>query len=338
MEQLILIQGVRHVSEIASSLDPRRVSQRAFDKARPRSDFPDLPSARNIVRSLKLGWTDVLALAHEPEGGLAQRLGRKQMHAIEDYLSADHVAYVLRLVALRLGTRSLSLSDYSTERAAMLRRDRARWLHGGQLILPNEDQVITVMGSWEQALASAGLSAPRAERRRRSTKIQRVPTIPDLLERFHYHYRVQPSLEELRTFARANGIPFPGMRGILFNDALAEWKEQRAAQGLPAPAAPPPPSQRADYTRDVGAARPGETRRENIHPLEACVEWMRRYLEGLPASTHSTRRSYRDWARQHGAPGPTLLDTKHGGFSRVRRLAQERIRTERLARHSRSTA
>lgn len=336
MEQFLLIQGVQHVSEIASPLDPRRVSQRAFDVACAYSDFPDLPAARNIARSLGLAWADVLALAHEPESGLAQRLGRKQMHDIEDYLSAEHVAYVVRLVALRLGKRILSLSDYSTERAAMLRRDRVRWLHGGQLILPNEAQVITVMGSWEQALASAGLTAPQVERGD-SSKMH-APTIPDLLERFHAHHGVQPTIRDLRTFAHANGIPFPNMSAVRFNDAVAEWKARRAAQGLPSPLAPPPPSERADYTRDVGAARPGEKRRETAHPLEACVEWMRRYLEGLPASARSTRRSYRDWARQHGAPAPKLLDTKHGGFSHVRSLAQEHMRAERQAHPSRPAA
>lgn len=329
MEQTLLIQGVRHVSEIAAPLDPSHASQRAFDGARPRSDFPDLPRARNIARSLGMVWADVLALAHEPEGVYAQRLGRKQTHAIEDYLSAEHVTYALQLVARRLGAHTISLSDYSTERAAMLRHDRARWLHGGQLILPNEDQVITVMGSWEQALAAADLAAPRAGRGGSSTEREHAPTIPDLLERFHAHHGAQPTAGELRTFARANGIPFPNMREVRFNDALAEWKAWRARQGLPVPQAPPPPSERADYTRDVGAARPGERRREMIHPLEECVEWMRRHLEELPASARSTRRSYRDWARQHGAPAPSLLDTKHGGFSRVRRLAQERMRAER---------
>jgi hypothetical protein len=40
----------------------------------------------------------------------------------------------------------------------------------------------------------------------------------------------------------------------------------------------------------------------------------------------STRRSYRDWTlRQDGAPSPNTL-AQHGGFERIRRLAQERIR------------
>lgn len=332
MEPLLLLQGVRHVSEIALPLDPKRVSQRAFDKARSDSDFPNLPAARNIVRSLGIGWADVLALAHQPESSHAQGLGRKRPHVIGNYLTTEYAAYALRLVALRLGKHTLSISDYSAERAAMLKHDRASWLHGRQLILPNEREVITIMGSWEKALASAELTAPQAERGRRNREIERAPTIPDLLERFYSHYRVQATSTDLRVFARANGIPYRDLRGISFGQALAEWKDWRTGQGLPVPSAPPPLSERVDYTRDVGAARPGETRRAKLHPLEECIAWMRRYLEGLPASAHSTRRSYRDWAREHGAPAPALLDRKYGGFSRVRHLAQERMRAERLSR------
>lgn len=334
MEPLLLLQGVRHVSEIALPLDPKRVSQRAFDKARPGSDFPDLPAARHIVRSLGMGWADVLALAQEPESAQAHRLSHQQLDTLKGYLTTEYVVYVLGRVARRLGTRTLSRSDYSAERDAMLRHDRARWLHGRQLILPSEDQVVTFMGSWEKALVSAGLAAPPTERG--GSAKARAPTIPDLLERFYSHYGVQATAKDLETFARANGIPRRGYGDISFSQALAEWKEWRAAQGLLVPSAPPPPSERADYTRDVGAARSGEKRLKLEHPLEACVDWMCRYLEELPASTHSKQRSYGDWARQHGAPTRQLLASKHGGFYRVRRLAQNRMRAERQSQHSRA--
>lgn len=331
MEPLfLLLQGVRHVSEIALPLDPKRVSQRAFDKARPGSDFPDLPAARHIVRSLGMGWADVLALAQEPESAQAHRLSHQQLDTLKGYLTTEYVVYVLQRVARRLGTRTLSRSDYSAERNAMLRHDRARWLHGRQLILPSEGQIRTFMGSWDEALASAGLAAPRAERGGGPSKV-RAPELQDLLERFYSHYGTQPTARDLETFARANGIPRRSYRELSFGDALSRWKEWRTQQGLTAPSPPPPLSERADYTRDVGAARPGEKRREQEHPLEVCVAWMRRYLEGLPASTRSTRHSYKNWARQHGAPSPTTLDTKHGGFSHVRRLAQKLIRAERQA-------
>jgi hypothetical protein len=327
MEEFLIIEGVRQVSEVASPGAPVHAPQRAFDEARALSSFPDLPSARNIARSLGVSWAEVLALAHEPTSVQSQRLGRKTgARKNEDYLSAEHVAFVLRLVARRLGVTTLSLSEYSTERAVMLRDDRSRFLHGGQLILPNEEQIRTFAGSWEKALAAADLEVSRGRRGEAlRQRRMRAPPLTDLMERFYAHYGVQPVCIDLVVFARGNGIPYPSMRNPSFNQALAEWKKRRREQGLPVPSAPPPPSERPDYTRDVGAALPGERRRGKRHEIETCIAWMCRYLDELPARSRATRRSYRDWARQHGAPAPRSFE-KHGGFARVRSLAQERSR------------
>jgi sulfite reductase beta subunit-like hemoprotein len=121
---------------------------------------------------------------------------------------------------------------------------------------------------------------------------------------------------------------------VRFGEAVAAWKAERRAQGLPVPEKPPPPKARADYSRDVGAALPGERLRHKWRDVEDCVAWMVRYLEDVPAGARSTSRSYRDWTlRQDGAPAPDTL-IQHGGFERVRRLAQERIRAARWPAHA----
>ncbi len=330
MEQLLLLQGVREVSSLALST-PASVSQRAFDAARAASSFPDLPAARNIASALGMPWSDVLRLAHEPEKAQSHRLGRKQTSEEQDWLSEEYVAFVLRLVAQRLGKTTLSLGDYSQEREKMLRSDRARWLHGGQLLLPSEEQIITSVGSWERALGLAGMTASHRTHGEERPGRGNVPTLTDLLERFYEHYNVQPAVEDLRTFARGNGIPYPNERGVRFGEAVAAWKAQRIARGLPVPEKPPRPKERADYSRDVRAARAGERLRRKWRDVEECVTWMVRYLEELPATARSTRRSYRDWTlRQEGAPAPDTL-AQHGGFEHVRRLAQERILAVRSA-------
>lgn len=155
-----------------------------------------------------------------------------------------------------------------------------------------------------------------------------APSLVVLIERFHEHYATEPTHRALEAFASGNGIPFPAWRKERFSEALAEWRAKRATEGLPEPAKPPRPRERPDYSRDVGAALPGERRQDNLRSTEECVAWMRRYLEELPAGARSTQRSYRDWAReQDGAPGASTIG-RHGGFGHVRKLAQEQMRAE----------
>lgn len=331
MEQLLLLQGVREVSRLACPSAPQAASQRAFDAARTASSFPDLPAARNIASQLGMRWADALQIAHAPESTHAFLLGRKQTGEEQDWLSEEYVAFVLRLVARRLGKDTLSLGDYRQERAEMLRSDRARWLHGGQLLLPNEEQIITHVGSWEKALSLVGMKPSHLTLGEARPGRGSIPTLTDLLERFYEHYGVQPAVEDLRAFARANAIPYPNERGVRFGDAVAAWKAERIARGLPVPEKPPPSKERADYSRDVGAAREGECPRHKWRDIEECITWMVRYLEELPPNARSTRRSYRDWTlRQDGAPAPDTL-AQHGGFEQVRRLAQERMRAAKAA-------
>jgi hypothetical protein len=322
MEQLLLLQGVREASSLADPSAPRAVSQRSFDEARARSSFPDLPAARNIARQLGLPWAKVLSVAHEPRAAIPQRLGRKQGSAEHGFINDERVIFALRAVALRLGRDTLSLSQYRAEREQMLAIDRARFIHGGQLILPNEEQVMTHTGSWPEALRLAGLQeADRIEGRR-------APSLVDLMERFYERYSTRPTLSALEAFASGNGIPFPDRRTQSFSKALAAWRAKRSAGGLPEPAESPPTRERPDYSSDVGAALPGERRQHKRRSAEECVAWMRRHMEGLPAGSRSTQHSYRDWARvREGAPSPSAF-ARHGGLSHVRSLAQEQMRAE----------
>jgi hypothetical protein len=323
MEQLLMLQGVRQVSERANPSAPEEVTQRAFDAARAGSTFPDLPAARNITRALGVPWGEVLRLAHQPETVRAHRLSMKQRERGRDWLTDEHVSFALRAVALRLGGQAPSLSQYRVERARILNADRARFLHGRQLLLPDDEQVIAQAGSWPKALRLAGLEdAPTGM----TTQRVKVPTLVELMERFCEHYGTQPTRTALEAFASGNGIPHPRSDKQGFRDALAAWAAKRAKQGLPVAPPAPPKHKHPDYVRDVGAARPGEHRRSKRRTAEECVAWVRRYLEELPSGARSTQRSYLDWARGcEGAPGPSSL-APHGGFAHVRRLAQEQMR------------
>ena len=218
MDALALLEGVREVSALANPEEPTATAQRAFDRERERSaDHARLPPARRITERLRLPWRDVLAVAHEPEARQAQLLGTKtRARPAQDWLTAEHVVTTLQLVAASLGADSLTTGEYRGERARLLARDRARWRYGRCLLLPDDEQVISVAGSWDAALRLAGLKTT-AERR---PAHRGGAALVDLMERFHDYYGVRPSLRNLQAFALGNGIPYP-MRKQPFGVAVA---------------------------------------------------------------------------------------------------------------------
>src|SRR4051794_25350241 len=84
-------------------------------------------------------------------------------HALNEHeggwLTPEYSDVMLALVARRLRVSTLTPGQYRGEGAAMLAADRRRRAHGGQLRLPTEDQIAALAGSWDRALAQAGLSA-----------------------------------------------------------------------------------------------------------------------------------------------------------------------------------
>jgi hypothetical protein len=326
MEPLLLIRGVREVSLLASPQAPTEVSQRAFDAARPRSaSFKDIPAARNIAAILRIPWSDVLTLAQEPIGVQNHRLSRKQTSAEQDWLTDDHIAFVLKLVAQRLNVTTLTTSQYRMGREAILKIDRARWLHGGQLLLPTHTQIRFAAGDWDKALALADLASRPGLGDQGLAKP--APGTVEVLERCYEAHGAQPSAAELRTFARANGIPYRKNADKTWLEAISEWKANRRAKGLPVPNGLPPRKKRPDYGTDVGAALPGERRRSKWDDVEDCIPYVQRYLAQFPAGQRSTQIGYRDWsATQDPRPPHVSAFRQHGGWEAVRRKAQKRIR------------
>jgi hypothetical protein len=330
MEPLLLLRGVREVATLANPDHPEAATQRAFDAAREHSpEHAALPPARRITERLRLPWREVLAVAHEPEEKQAKLLGVKTKASSDiDWITEEHVVAVLQIVAYRLGVDTLSLNEYRVERERMLSADRARWLHGRRLLLPTDGQIMAAMGSWDDALRLAGLRAPRE--RGPTSKTTNSPTFVDLMERFYDAHGVQPTARALKEFARANGIPHPNSRGgNVFSTALREWKERRHAAGLSAPRVVRHNGGRGskapDYSADMGAALPGERRRDGWD-RDACVAAIGRYLAQLRPGERSTSRGYRDWASaQEHAPAMTTIQL-HGGWEALRRQAQERVK------------
>jgi hypothetical protein len=332
MEPLLILKGVREVASLAKPTEPRRVSQRAFDAASEAAPsgsgrspgLADLPRARQITEQLGLPWRDVLSVAHEPEARQNQLLPLKARGSRADWVTPEHVVAVLQLVAHRLCADSLTTAEYRAERARLLATERYRPRSDRWLLLPDDEQVIACAGSWDAALVLAGLAATRD---RASRGQPGAPTLVDLLERFHDEHGFQPSARDLRGFARGNRVPYPSERAQRFGAGVAEWVASRSARGLPGPRVVRRAGGRGkrapDYSGNVGAARPGERRREKW-TRASCAAAVARYLAQLGRGERSTQRGYADWAaaQPRGAAPAVATIQALGGWEAVRRKAQ----------------
>jgi hypothetical protein len=273
----MLLQRVGEVARAANPAEPETVTQRAFDAARERDEkFACVPVARSIARKMDLSWHEVTELAQKPASTQQRRLSRKEGEDRQDWLSAEHVAAVLQIVAARLGATSLTQAEYSAERERMLAEHRRR----GPLMLPTEEQIRLAMrrevhgnphhgtpraGTWGRALKLAGLETSA----KRKLKVVGRTQI-DLLERAYDAFGTQLTSDEIVVFAKANGIPYSPDTSRTWTEAVEEWKRGRRKRNWPVPAGPPRRRERPDYSVDVGAARAGE-RRSTKWSREACV-------------------------------------------------------------------
>jgi hypothetical protein len=157
---LTLLDAVAEVAGLANPTSPRTVSQRAFDEARLRSLFyPGLPRAKNIAKRLKMTWPDVLTVAHAWGDERGRLYAAKTREPAAKWVTPENAASALAVVAKRLNADSLTKGEYRREREKMLANDAKRWMHGGQLRMPSEKQVVGVHGSWDAALSAAGLQS-----------------------------------------------------------------------------------------------------------------------------------------------------------------------------------
>lgn len=338
-DRLLLLRGAREVAALASPDDPKSVTQRAFDAARERSSaHAYLPPARRITEQFGWPWSLVLTVAHEPEERQAHELGAKARGPTSlKWLTEEQIVAVLTIAAQRRSANTVSTREYEATREELLRADRARWLHGRTLLLPTVRQIAHKAGSWDEALRKAGLLVTKERAPR--VREKHAPSFPDLMERFYTHYNVQPTALDLKAFASGNGIPYPDPRRITFAIGRKEWLAHRRANGLPYPkkarrrvgrprknARPMPP--RPDYSRDVGAAQPGERRlgehRQIKWTREDCVACVARYLDDAQGS-RSTLRGYQSWAtKQDQAPASGTLKL-HASWETMRKLAQQHL-------------
>ena len=314
---LLLI--VRTVAD--SATDGRSISQRRWDAAREGAGHGDAPHAAKICDRLGMAWHLVLDLAFSPPESLDRRLGRLRGEEEADWLTDEHAVYLMKVVARRLGTSSLSRAAFRREMVEI-----KRTAPDGTPV-PNEDQLITQLGGWDAACAAAGLQ-PQS-----SGGTEPAATgIEHVLERCYEGHGTEPTSRESEDFARANGIPYP-RRTRPWAAYVADWKRDRAARGLLIPDGPPAKNQRPDYTRPIGgraahgqAGEIGMRRRaKDWKNQDACVAAVAGFLGQLRSGEKDSRKAYVDWSTgRSDAPPASALDRHHGGYAAVRAKARRR--------------
>jgi hypothetical protein len=328
MESLLVLRGVREVSALAKPSAPETVSQRAFDHARARSpEHAGLPAARRITEQLGMSWHKALGIAHGPERTAVRVLADQRRTPVRAWLTAEYAAFALKIVARRLDKSTLTRGEYRGEREALLRDNGKRWLHGKQQMLPSDEEIVGVAGTWQAAMDLAGLGpAPQGRTPRlKHVALSRV----EVMDRFYEVYGKRPSILALRAFALGNHLPMRAEETRRWSEIVAEWEARREERGLPAPPVVDgrgnPRSKRPDYSLDVGVARAGESPHwGRWRDPGICVDWIARYIAAVGPGERSTQRGYKDWARKRsGAPNAATFEA-HGGWTKLRRLAQER--------------
>jgi hypothetical protein len=238
----------------AAAADPALLSQAGFDLLRSRLAATSIPPARETCRRLGMSWAAVKAAAlgerdhdktlakvdHDTPVGIGLKTDQ-QGFDVED------VIWALRLVAGRRGEETpLIPLDYMAERKLLQDGDHRRYIHGGTLLLPTEDQIRIIAGSWDTALELASLP-PRAEWRRRRGLNQ-----AEALELCFLETGALATSMEIKAWCRAQGIAYSD-RAMTREEALADFRRRLAGRGIEAPASPPPRAERPDY----GASLPG---------------------------------------------------------------------------------
>jgi hypothetical protein len=331
-EPLALLLAVRRIAEESGVEVPQEISTRCWDRARDRSDdFGDAPAARRICEHLRLSWGKVRELAFLTGHRQRVAFGHAMSDVTADWLTFEYGAFVLQLVARRLSVPTLTPVAYRAERRRMLTGRKRQVAPGRDLPLPTAEQLETLAGTWDDALAQAGLASRQGVGGHRA-RVRPVPIV-DVLDRCYASHGTEPTLRELELFARANGIPFPRKQcGRPYSDYLRQWKDARIERGLAVPHGPPPREERPDYSRDAGAATPNERRAKRTWTdHDEVVAWVARYLLQADGHRPTSQRAYDSWARdQGGAPWASVLQ-RHGGWVAVREEAWQRLEDQAAA-------
>jgi hypothetical protein len=311
------------VAAVALAADPKaseKVSQRRYDAARAAAGYADAPTAKQTAARFGMPWEAVLALALDPTRSVDSVLGKKEGEEDQPWLTDEDVRAALRIVARRLGKKTLKPVEYRLERRKMLDAARRSRLHQSELSLPTEGQIERITGSWDKALKIARLKS-----RPQTGGGTGVPIVA-VLELFLGTYGYLPGVAQLEGFARAQGIPLAKRRKP-YADYIAALMAERAEWGKWTPphslaGAKPKLDEPVPGLSALLARFPKAQKRKKRWTREECDE----ALVGLLAEWPNNRRLNED-AYQEASRGrddlPSLSSLQRRGGATFAELVEE---------------
>ncbi|MGB1583390.1 MAG: hypothetical protein ACPHCI_06340 [Solirubrobacterales bacterium] len=286
-------------------------TQRRFDAHRAEAGVPDLPRADSICSRLKISWVKLCEMPDRNARGRAVAFGRRNVsESIAEWITDEQIGFAIRLAAHRHGSLTITAADYRRERDKLMKERCA------EAVLPDEEQILGMVGSWPAALAIAGLPIDDALER----ELGRLVRVNAVLDRALEAHGTIPTLYELLAFVRANDLDLPD-RINPYPAVVKQWRARRLAQGIATIEYEPRKYGRPDFSRRVIWEEPRRIRR-GYWTEALAVDAVARFLESRAPGEPTTRKAYVDWSRgNRDAPSAAYLDRWFGGFSRVRRLA-----------------
>ncbi|WP_205696542.1 hypothetical protein [Conexibacter sp. SYSU D00693] len=330
---LDLVADVAEHAARAAGTAPWLVTQSAWDAARPGAGHPSAPSARQVVarlatagRDAGMGWRRVLRLAVD-EGDRGRRSEALLRARRLDYDARD-TRYALRVVAARVDGASPSPSAYDAQRAKLIaRRGQGAQLHA--TLLPTANQITAVHGTWDAALADAGLAA-RPPSRPGPGRPQ-APGLPvvDVLVAFMTDNDYIPSHRILRRYATDARVRMTDRGGRQWAEHVHAASETLRRQGLPVPErrARPGRGNKATYVLPAPGALTNPPALRTWDEA-AAIDALARWLRSLPAGAKRTQKAYLQAYRDVNGPPPSRL-ADFGGFTAMRTKAEQQIAQNR---------
>lgn len=230
-----LFDGLRAVALAAASGDidaAKVVSTRRWDAQRRTSGGGQLPSSAAVRKRFGLSWDVLLSVAFAEPARRAYLIGVRQSPPLAGRYAPEECVQALQAVARRV-QRSPSALEYDHV-AARIEDERQRLRHATSFLeLPRSGIVKEAFGSWDDALAVAGL--------RRFTPLpqegSRGPSWEEVLDRFIDATGVLPTRNYLRKWTEHNDISL-GRPRRPWAEVVDEVRQRRAERGAVTPDEP----------------------------------------------------------------------------------------------------
>ncbi|MHB8719251.1 MAG: hypothetical protein ACYDAC_10230 [Candidatus Dormibacteria bacterium] len=226
-----LFDGLRDVALAAADGDTATamtVSMRRWDEQRELTGAVQLPTAAGISKRTRLSWPVVLQVAFADPARRPYMIGTRQAPPPPGRYEPEDCQRTLKAVATRLG-RTPGAVEYDEE-ILNLEKERRRRRHAtSQLDVPRSGRVLAAFGSWDAAVATAGLPACPVPTR------ATAPPWEDTLDLCIETTGGLPSRRYLERWCVANDVP-QGRPQRLWSETVELVRERRALRGLATPA------------------------------------------------------------------------------------------------------